>query len=79
MAAFLADLRIEGGLAARALELTILTAARSGEVLNARWSEIDLLEAIWTVPGSRMKAGRQHRVPLSEAALALLRSLTDAA
>lgn len=73
--AFMATLRGEGGLAARALELTILTAARSGEVLEARWSEFDLLEAIWTIPGGRMKAGREHRVPLSEGALAVLRAL----
>ena len=72
---FMDTLRGEGGLAARALELTILTAARSGEVLNARWSEFDLSESVWTIPGNRMKAGHDHRVPLSEAALAALRTL----
>ena len=59
-------------MAARALEFAILTAARSGEVLGARWSEIDLDEKTWTVPAERMKAGVLHRVPLSHAALAIL-------
>jgi integrase len=72
---FVATLRTENGLAAQALLLTILTAGRSSEVLEARWSEIDLTEAIWTIPGSRMKAGREHRVPLSDAAMAVLRGL----
>jgi integrase len=53
--------------AALALEFTILTAARSGEVIGARWSEVDLAKAIWTVPAERMKAGKEHRVPLSRA------------
>jgi len=75
VSAFVADLRAEGGLAARALELTILTVARSGEVLNARWSEFDLDEAIWTVPAGRMKAGKEHRVPLAPAAVALVKAL----
>jgi integrase len=70
--AFMAALRTKGGLPARVLEFTILTAARSGEVLGARWSEFDLTAGVWTVPGSRMKAGREHRVPLSDAALAVL-------
>ncbi len=70
--AFMAALRHQAGVAARALEFTILTAARSGEVLGARWSEIDLDAAIWTVPAGRMKGGREHRVPLSEPALAVL-------
>lgn len=71
--AFVADLREQDGTAARALEFVILTAARTGEVLGARWSEIDLVGKIWTVPAGRMKAGSEHRVPLSEAAVALLR------
>ena len=66
--AFMAALRNEGGMAARALEFAIITAARSGEVLGARWSEIDLDEKTWTVPAERMKAGVLHRVPLSHAA-----------
>lgn len=69
---FLVDLREQEGIAASALEFTILTAARTGETLGARWSEIDLLDKIWTVPAGRMKAGRDHRVPLSARALAIL-------
>ena len=61
--------------AARALEFAILTAARTGEVLGARWDEIDLENKIWTVPASRMKAGREHRVPMSTAALAVVERL----
>jgi integrase len=75
MGAFMAALRAEGGLAARALELAILTAARSGEVLNARWEEFGLDEAVWIVPANRMKAHKEHRVPLTQAAVALLRKL----
>lgn len=70
--AFAADLRGRDGTAARALEFTILTAARSGEVRNADWSEIDLERALWTVPADRMKAGKEHAIPLSDAALAVL-------
>lgn len=62
-------------MAARALEFIILTAARSGETLGALWSEIDLDAALWNVPATRMKAGREHRVPLSPPAMALLRAL----
>jgi integrase len=58
-----------------ALELCILTAARSGEILGMRWAEIDLGKKIWTVPADRMKAGREHRVPLSLRAAAILRQL----
>jgi len=61
--------------AARALEFTILTAARAGEVLGATWDEVDLTTKVWTVPAKRMKAGKPHRVPLSDRALALLRTL----
>lgn len=70
--AFLATLRTREGMAARALEFTILTAARTAEVLGARWGEIELDAKVWTVPAGRMKAGRDHRVPLSYAALAVL-------
>jgi integrase len=63
------------GVSAKALEFAILTAARSGEVRGARWSEIDVENGIWTVPAERMKAGREHRSPLSDRALALLRGL----
>jgi integrase len=69
---FLADLREEGSVFARALEFLILTAARSGEVLGATWPEINLEQRVWIIPAARMKAGREHRVPLSDAALALL-------
>src|SRR5207245_2310799 len=57
---------------------TVITAARSGEVRGARWSELDLEGKTWTIPGERMKAGREHRVPLSEAACTLLRLLPRA-
>ena len=67
LAAFLASLREQEGIAARALEFLILTAARTGEVIGARWNEIDLLDKVWTVPAARMKAHREHRVPLSRA------------
>jgi integrase len=62
----------EQGVSALALRFAILTAARTGEVIGARWSEIDMTEAVWTVPASRMKAARGHRVPLSDDALAML-------
>jgi integrase len=69
------DLKQRDGMAARALEFLILTAARSGEVRGARWSEVDVGTATWTVPAERMKAGREHRVPLSPEAVELLESL----
>lgn len=71
--AFLTALRERPATAARALEFAILTAARSGEVLNADWTEMDLDAGVWTIPAVRMKAGRQHRVPLSSSAIAVLR------
>ena len=74
--AFIARLhREQKDLAARALEFAILTAARDGEVRGATWPEIDLDAAVWTVPADRMKAGRSHRVPLSPAAVKLLKTL----
>jgi integrase len=72
---FMADLRGREGVAARALEFAILTAARTGEAIGAKWSEIELGAAVWTIPAERMKARRDHRVPLSDAAVALLRAL----
>jgi integrase len=72
---FFLRLQAADGLGARALELAILTAARTGEVLGATWGEIDLDAALWTIPAVRMKAKREHRVPLSEPAVALLRKL----
>jgi integrase len=70
---FMAQLAAEEGVAALSLRFVILTAARTGEAIGARWSEIDMQAAIWTVPAERMKAGREHRVPLSDAALDVLR------
>ena len=63
---------------ALAIEFTVLTAARTGEVLGATWDEIDLKSAVWTVPANRMKAGRTHRVPLSGRAIAILKKLEKA-
>ena len=71
----MAELRARAGVAAQALEFTILTAARISEATLARWDEIDLEAGTWTVPGGRMKARREHRVPLSGAALKLLGGL----
>lgn len=76
--AFMAALRHQEGIAARALEFAILTAARTGEVLGATWAEIDLDARLWTIPPERMKAGREHRVPLSEPAVAILRAMAEA-
>jgi integrase len=70
--AFLEALRQRYAIAGLALEFCILTAARTGEVLGARWEEIDMTGHVWTIPGARMKAGREHRVPLSGRALAIL-------
>jgi integrase len=71
------DLRRQEGAAARALELLVLTAGRSGEVLGARWSEINLADRIWTIPADRMKAGKEHRVPLSEPTLQMLEAMAE--
>jgi integrase len=76
--AFVANLRDREAVAALALEFCILTAARSGEVLGARWPEIDLDGKVWTIPAKRMKAGREHRIPLGESALAILRKVNEA-
>jgi integrase len=73
--AFVTGLREIDGMGARALEFAILTAGRSGEVRGALWSEIDLHAKVWTVPSDRMKAGREHRVPLSDVACEMLRAL----
>jgi integrase len=72
---FMAELRKHDGTAARALEFTVLTAARTGEVTGARWSEIDLATKTWTVPADRMKVGKEHRVPLSDRAVEILKTL----
>jgi len=73
--AFIVDLRKQEGVSARALEFTILTCARTGETIGAKWSEIDVGKKLWTVPGDRMKSGREHRVPLSDRAIAILKAL----
>lgn len=75
VAEFFGNLSAKSATASRALQFLILTAARSGEVLGATWSEVDLDRGLWVVPASRMKAGTEHRVPLSEAALNVLRSV----
>lgn len=72
IAPFMADLAERNGVAARALAFTILTAARSGETRGMTWAEVDLDARVWTIPAARMKAGKEHRVPLSDAACALL-------
>jgi integrase len=72
---FMASLRSYEGIGARALEFLILTAARTGEVIGARWDEISLADRLWTVPGERMKAGKEHRVPLSAPALAIIEAM----
>ena len=68
-------LRGAEGIAARALEFAILTACRSGEVRLATWGEVDLEAKLWTIPKERMKASREHRVPISSAAMDILRSM----
>ncbi len=77
VATFMVDLQTRQATAALALEFAILTAARSGEVLGARWQEFDLDRAVWTVPADRMKAGCEHRVPLSRRALKIVTSLQE--
>ena len=75
MPAFMAELRAKAGVSARALEFAILTAARTGEVIGAKWPEFDLQAKLWTIPAERMKAGREHRVPLCARALEILSTL----
>jgi len=75
MGAFMAELAKVEGMGARALEFAILTAARSGEVRGATWAEIDEQAGIWTIPAGRMKAEKEHRIPLTAPALALLAKL----
>jgi len=85
MQGFMRDLKRRTGTAARALEFLILTASRTNEVigdkrigkLGVTWGEIDMQRALWTVPGSRMKSGKEHKVPLSNAAVAFLESLPE--
>jgi integrase len=77
VAGFLVELRKLEGVAARALELAILTATRTGEVIGARWDEVDVANRLWTIPGARMKAGKEYRVPLSNIALAVLKTMAE--
>jgi integrase len=72
---FMTELRAQEGVSARALEFSILTAARSGEIIGAQWDEIDLDTKLWTIPANRMKAKREHRVPLSDRAIEILEGL----
>jgi integrase len=73
--AFMVELSVRDGISARALEVTIQTAARTGEIIGAKWPEISFDKKLWTVPGARTKSGRQHRVPLNKGALDILRKL----
>jgi integrase len=75
IAAFVAELRERPAISARALEFLILTAARSGEVVGAKWCEIQADARLWIIPGERMKAGKEHRVPLSDRAIAVLEEM----
>lgn len=73
--AFVQALRAKNGISPKALEFLILTAARSGEVLGAKWDEIDLASKVWTIPAERMKAGREHRIPLSARAVTIIHEM----
>lgn len=75
--AFMADLRKREGIAAKALEFAILTAARSGEVRGMTWGEVDLAAKLWTIPAGRMKASEEHVVPLSDAAVSVLQAVDE--
>ena len=74
--AFIRELHELDGFAAEALEFMILTAARTGEIIGAKWSEFDLKATVWTVPAKRMKAGREHKVPLTKRAVEILKALS---
>jgi integrase len=78
MGSFVGRLREQQGVAARALEFMICTAARTGEVIGAQWPEFDLQAKVWTVPASRMKAQREHRVPLSDRAVQIIEDMQKA-
>lgn len=75
---FIKQLQNQPGIGAAALQFAILTAARSGEVRGAVWDEIDLTERIWTIPTERMKAGKEHRIPLSDAAINIIQKIQEA-
>jgi integrase len=73
--AFVQGLRDKKGISPKAFEFLILTAARSGEVLGAKWDEVDLTSKVWTIPAERMKAGREHRIPLSSRAVTIIKEM----
>lgn len=75
--AFIADLRKQEGIAPRALEFLVLTAARTSEVTGATWPEVNLPKALWTVPADRIKAGREHRIPLPRRAVEILEGMAE--
>ena len=75
IAVFMAKLRNQSSVAAKCLEFTILTATRTNESIGATWDEIDLSNKTWTIPGERMKAGRAHRIPLSEQVMLILQDM----
>jgi integrase len=75
--AFMAQLRQQTSVPAKCLEFVVLTAARLGEALGATWGEVDFDNGVWVIPGARMKAGKEHRVPLSAAAIAVLRDMHE--
>jgi len=77
MADFMVELREQKGIAARAMELLILTATRTSEIIDARWPEFDLQAAVWTIPASRMKAHREHRIPLTARSVEIVRQLKE--
>jgi integrase len=79
LAAFLGALREQEGAEARALEFTILTAARTGESIGATWGEINCTDKIWIIPGARMKGRKEHRVPLCDRALGIVKEIRAAA
>jgi integrase len=72
---FMDELAARDGIAARALALTVLTAARTQEVIGATWDEIDFDSKTWTIPAGRMKGGKEHKIPLAEPVIELLRAL----
>ena len=74
---FTKELRTRSGYSALGLEFLILTAARTGEIIDVKWGEVDLEKEIWTIPADHMKAGKEHRIPLSSRAIEILRSMTN--
>jgi integrase len=72
---FFSELQSKGSVTSKALQFVVLTATRTGQVLGAQWDEVDLQARVWTVPAARMKSGREHRIPLSDSAVAILKAL----